>query len=310
MKTKKVIKLAGNILTIFALILIVRRLLLMDVDYAFLYRRDRILWLLALILLYGFHIAVIPYTWFLILQITTDQKLPFLTVQKVSCKSNLLKYVPGNVFQYVGRNEIAVMYDLRHRDVVLSTILDVAANVIGVFAVSATCYAAGFQVGLQSISAHLSWPVALIVLLCASTAVFVLYQKRELYLTQAKSLCTRANLIRYGISIVCYMFSAVYTGLFYYAILTHVLEVSITGERAFLVVGAYLLSWLLGFLMPGAPSGIGVRETVIVALLAEYVSADPVLLAIIFYRIVSILGDLLAFLGSSILCLIKRRKIA
>ena len=309
MKVKKAVKLAGNILTVLALVLIARRLILMDVDYAFLLRRDRILWILALMILYGFHIAAIPYAWCLILRITTNQKLPFLTVQKVFCKSNLLKYIPGNIFQYVGRNEIAVMFGLRHRDVALSTVLDVAANVIGVFIVSAVCYAAGFQVGLQSIGVRLSWPVVLIVLLCAGAAVLILYRKRELYLEWVKGICTRINLIRYGASVAHYMFYAVYTGLLYHAILTRVLEVQMDWDTAFLVVGAFLLSWLLGFVMPGAPGGVGVRETVIVALLAGYVQTDPVLLAIILYRIVNTVGDLLAFLGNWVACFIKSKRL-
>lgn len=308
MTVKKGVKLAGNILTVLALVLIVWRLFTMDMDYSFLLRSDRILWVVALTILYGFHIAALPFAWLLILQITTGSKLPFLIVQKVFCKSNLLKYIPGNVFQYVGRNEIAVLYDLRHRDVALSTVLDVGANVIGVFLVSAACYATGFQVGLESIGARLSWPVIWGALFCLAAAAWILYRKRALYWDWLKGICTGKNAVRYGACLAHYMFYAVYTGLIYFAILTRILEVSVERETAFIVVGAYLLSWLLGFLMPGAPGGVGVRETVIVALLAPYVPSDPVLLAIILYRIVNTIGDLLAFGWNAAVCAVKGRK--
>lgn len=309
MNVKKAAKLVGNILTIGALVLIARRLLLIDIDYTFLLQRNRILWMLVLTVLYGINVATTPIAWCLILKITTGQTFPFLIVQKVFCKSNLLKYIPGNVFQYVGRNEIAMLYDVRHRDVALSTVLDIGANVIGVIVVAVVCYATGFQIGLKSIGAYISWPVIMIGLLCAGVIALVLYKKRALYLHWVKRLCTRRNLMRYSIGIGIYMFFAVYTALIYYVILTHILEVTIAWNTSFIVIGAYLLSWLLGFLVLGAPGGVGVRETVIVALLAAYMPTDPVLLAIIIYRIVNTLGDLLAFLGNACVLFLRRPKV-
>jgi hypothetical protein len=36
----------------------------------------------------------------------------------------------------------------------------------------------------------------------------------------------------------------------------------------FIVMGSYVIAWLAGFVTPGAPAGIGVREAVLVILLA------------------------------------------
>ena len=48
----------------------------------------------------------------------------------VFTRSNLYKYVPGNVFQYVGRNKLAEDAQVSHVDVACATVLDVLGCVI------------------------------------------------------------------------------------------------------------------------------------------------------------------------------------
>ena len=56
------------------------------------------------------------------------------------------------------------------------------------------------------------------------------------------------------------------------------------------------VSWTLGFLTPGAPSGIGVREAVLVFLLSPLVgSAEAIILSILF-RLVTVGGDVMFWL--------------
>ena len=58
---------------------------------------------------------------------------------------------------------------------------------------------------------------------------------------------------------------------------------------------AYLLSWLLGFLMPGVPGGVNICETAT----TRFIQEDIVLLAIVIFRFVNILGDLMAYLHAA-----------
>ncbi len=59
-----------------------------------------------------------------------------------------------------------------------------------------------------------------------------------------------------------------------------------------LAVGAFALSWVAGFLLPGAPAGLGVREAVLVALLSP--SVDRALPIVLGFRLATTLGDLLS----------------
>lgn len=56
-----------------------------------------------------------------------------------------------------------------------------------------------------------------------------------------------------------------------------------------------VIAWLVGYLTPGAPGGIGMREAVLVALLGATGDGDAALLAALVFRTITILGDLVCF---------------
>lgn len=309
MNVKKAIRYIGNLLTVIALVLLVRRLLSMDIDYSLLLEQRQLLWTIVLVIAYSINVAAVFIPWRLILQFTAGKKVPMPVAQNVICKSNLLKYIPGNVFQYVGRNEIAVLYDLKHSSVALATILDISANVLGVLTVSVFCYAAGLQIGLQSIMKYIDPTVLLIVAVVGCFLCVMIYRWKSAFVRKVMSLCTWTNIRTYALCIAFYIGTGIYTGVIYYLILTCVLGVEITTELTFIVIGAYQLSWLMGFITPGAPAGIGIRETVIVALLSAYITIDSVLLGIVLYRLANTIGDFLAFAISSVICLCYKYRI-
>ena len=59
-----------------------------------------------------------------------------------------------------------------------------------------------------------------------------------------------------------------------------------------MAIGAFALSWVAGFLVPGAPAGLGVREGVLVALLSP--SVDRALPIVLGFRLATTLGDFLS----------------
>jgi len=67
-----------------------------------------------------------------------------------------------------------------------------------------------------------------------------------------------------------------------------------------LLIAAYAFSWVAGFLVPGAPGGLGVRESVLIFLLRDSVPAGDAVLGAVLFRIVTLLGDVLFFCTSLI----------
>jgi len=66
-----------------------------------------------------------------------------------------------------------------------------------------------------------------------------------------------------------------------------------------LLTRAYALSWMLGFLLPGAPGGLGVRESAFVLLAGTTWPPDAVLAMATLSRIGNIIADMLIFLGGA-----------
>ena len=64
------------------------------------------------------------------------------------------------------------------------------------------------------------------------------------------------------------------------------------------VLGVYAAAWLLGFLMPGSPAGLGVRELVLLLGLTPLFGAQAATAAAALLRLVTTLGDGLAFLAA------------
>lgn len=60
------------------------------------------------------------------------------------------------------------------------------------------------------------------------------------------------------------------------------------------LLGAYTFAWLVGFVVPFAPSGLGVREATLIALLAPTVGAGPATALTVGLRLANVAGDFLA----------------
>jgi glycosyltransferase 2 family protein len=83
----------------------------------------------------------------------------------------------------------------------------------------------------------------------------------------------------------------VWLGMVMVAILVFLLAVPISSGQGVLIVGAMALSWACGFVTPGAPGGLGVRESSLLLILSPFIRVELLMTAILLHRLVSILGD-------------------
>ena len=70
-------------------------------------------------------------------------------------------------------------------------------------------------------------------------------------------------------------------------------ELSIDNIAA--LIATFAISWLAGFITPGAPSGIGIRETILVVSLDKIFPGGQGVLIAILFRIITVAGDVLFF---------------
>lgn len=72
-----------------------------------------------------------------------------------------------------------------------------------------------------------------------------------------------------------------------------------TPNVAFLI-GAFAGSWILGFVAPGAPAGLGIREAILSAWLSGSLPPAQIVLLVVALRIATTLGDLLNLVSGSV----------
>lgn len=296
--TKKYLKYIGNVLTIISIIFITRRLVVMDIEYDKLLTIQNITWLIILTVVYAVHLLMIPFSWWRIIEIITRKKLPYCYVQKTFCKSNIMKYIPGNVFQYVGRNEIAIDYNFRHTDIAFSTVLDIVANILGVGVIALI----GFFLGRETIFQKYEWTIeqkwieyGMVVFVILILLLLIFRKHIQKIWHCYENIFSKKNFKKFAGCILWYIFFAIYTGTIYILILSKMMNISFDGiSQICLIIGAYQLSWLFGFLLPGAPGGVGVREFILSILLGPYFDMNIIMFAIVIYRLINTIGDFLA----------------
>ena len=65
-----------------------------------------------------------------------------------------------------------------------------------------------------------------------------------------------------------------------------------------LIIGGYAFAWAVGFVVPGAPAGLGIREATLLTLLSSIFSSADLLLGILVFRMINTLGDMVFFIVS------------
>lgn len=69
---------------------------------------------------------------------------------------------------------------------------------------------------------------------------------------------------------------------------------------------SYTLSWLVGFIVPGAPAGVGIKEAVMLEIVGNSLSAQTVALGMVVIRVLLTLADVLGYVVVFVIRRIRR----
>lgn len=224
-------------------------------------------------------------------------------------KSNLYKYLPGNIMHYVGRNQIAVETEASHGQVALCTVTEMMAACIG-----------GLLAGLLfSYSYVQEWLIGnkfilkkgLIFIIIAIVAAIIL----GIVIFRKSNIKEKCLHIIKGVNplflvgfVLYYFLNQITQGLMFMKLLQS-MGVVLAPKYSLSVIGVYAFSWLIGFVVPGAPGGLGVREAMLSVFLGSVVSPDMLSAAVVINRIITIFGDILAFIVVNLYMQIMKREV-
>lgn len=189
----------------------------------------------------------------------------------IYARSQITKYIPGNVAQVAYRHVMAHKLVGDHALLAKSAALEIASLSL-----------AGLLVGAIAWFPGVLWQVLLFTI-AALAALFIAW--RAVAYVPSVSAFAGAVLLH---SVFFVVVGFILIGLLYAVQFPDLPQVWLQ------VVGVLAFSWIAGMLTPGSPSGVGIREALIVSLLGSAYEAE-LLVAVLAFRVVTILGDVCFF---------------
>ncbi len=220
------------------------------------------------------------YAWHMMLMNYAKTTFPYKIAYYYFSKTEVAKYLPGNVFHFIGRQAIASKLGISQTEMGRVSLLLMSLLLLATI-LSALIFA------LMSSTIPMKIQIAFL-----SIAIVALLSLRFLYptFTFSKKLLLAAILT----------FSISMQGLMLSWIITYQMEISswiLFNELA----GVYIVSWLIGFVTPGASGGLGVREGAFVAIVTFLhidIQTDIVVFSVFLTRLINILIDALLYLST------------
>ena len=294
---KKLLKLAGHLVVIAALAFVVKKMIDMDVKLSDL-SSPRVMVAFALsLVIQAAQIIIACYPWLMFTRSLSGKKIPYSAAMPVYTQSNIYKYLPGNVFQYVGRNKLAADMEISHVDVACATILDVFFCVFWTGVVSVILLGSKIAELLEKYGKNLLIVGAAGVLFLIAAVLVVKLKfsdKVKGYLSRYSKAFEKSNRPQLLSGIFYYFAHNCVSAAMYLGCIALIVPQAETREL-FALTGAFLFAWIIGFVTPGAPGGIGIREGVMLFVCGDRY-ADRIVLFVLVMRIASVFADVSAFL--------------
>ncbi|MEH2052869.1 lysylphosphatidylglycerol synthase domain-containing protein [Nostoc sp.] len=214
---------------------------------------------------------------------------------QVYLKTNVAKYLPGNIWHHYGRIVAAKNANIPTGAATLSVLLEPLLMLAAALIIIVLC-SSQFAPANTTLVIRILQLLSLAVVLCAIHPWFLNPVIRFLYRLKAKkSAATTQPTVPF--SLKSYPLRPLLGELGFMGlratgfILTISALGSLNANQIPLLLGAFSCAWLLGFVVPGAPGGLGVFEATAYELLRHHFPAALVFSAIALYRLISILAE-------------------
>ncbi|MBD2251115.1 lysylphosphatidylglycerol synthase transmembrane domain-containing protein [Nostoc parmelioides] len=230
--------------------------------------------------------------WTWILQ-DLNQLVPTTELIQVYLKTNIAKYLPGNVWHHYRRivalKNANVSTGAATLSVLLEPLLMAAAALIIL-----VMFGSRLAVSSNSLILRILQLLSLIIILAGVHPRFlnpVISLLSKLKAKKSDTQTTAAfSIERYPLRpLLGELGFLVIRGIGF--ILTLFALMPLNMSQIPLLLGAFSFAWLLGFVVPGAPGGLGVFEATAIALLQNRFPSAAVISAIALYRLISIIAE-------------------
>ena len=291
----KLFKILGRIISVLCIVFILSILIKFDIDFSLLLDLKVIGMVLICAIIFALSVFIDSYSWKMLLTVSSDIKIPIIKITDVYTTSNLAKYLPGNVMHYASRNLLGAKYNISQKHMAYATILEIilkaiSAMIISIILLNKALYRIILDIN-QNMSLRVDYLIICIILVSVVIIGFIL-----------KKYCvnTSNGIKAIIISILNYICTFLISSGIFIAI-TYVIGAPLTMGELMYAGGIYIGAWLVGYITPGAPGGVGVKEGSLIMMLSGIYTIESITLISIVTRIVTILGDVVAYSIAKIL---------
>ncbi len=237
-------------------------------------------------LLYGAGLYLLAYAWSTSLQQFARPAVNPEAAMQLYAFSTFAKYLPGNVFHYAGRQIAAARLGYGQKAPAQATMVEILGHIVAVgllLLLLLPFSSEGVSQLLSLAASHLQpWVIAVALVLLAVASGGLLVPKLRRFLPPLDlRLAGFLALLQ-----VSFFALAALLGLW---LAIAILDLPAT-DWPFLIF-VYLTAWLIGFVTPGAPGGLGVREACLLAGLGGLAGAEAILVYAGVTRLSFLLGE-------------------
>ncbi len=234
-------------------------------------------------------------SWYILLR-SVQEKVALVSVLAIYFVSQAAKYVPGNVAHHVGRVVMAKRYGIRTVNTLFTMFIETIL-IIGVASLLAiaTLFDTGGIVfeGIPDSPRLLVLTSLVLFLLIAPIFGHRAFEWGVNWWSRRKN----TNCQSVPFPSLRAIWKSLFLGVCTFLIIGMVMRFIIFGifgidlGDVFLLSGVFAVAWVAGFIAPGAPAGLGIRELVLVAALTPLYGNEVAIGVSAILRLVTVLGD-------------------
>ena len=239
---------------------------------------------------YCFSSFILTLAWQRYLNLFDENKVDFLLCFSIYARSQIAKYIPGNIIQIAGRHALGKVTGLSHTSLAVAALFEIIGVIVSACMIKI----------LADLISDTFFTLPFFSLLFLTILLFLLpfpLLKLKMQFIPDSEISKQSYfhlLFRvFSVIIIYFLFHLIAgTALLF---LTSGVNSSIVLMSSVKLISIFAISWLAGFLAPGSPAGIGVREAVMVAMLEGIIGDSNSLVVALLFRLVTVLGDVITF---------------
>ena len=292
---RNIIKVVGKGLSILSIAFIGYSVWKMGLDFTFVTDKP----LFVFIMIVGVIIKVLSLwtsgsAWVTWLKFFSNTKFEFKEARNVFVRANIGKYLPGNVMHFVQRNLFAAELGISQGQLALATVFEVMSYVLVALFISVTTARKGMQAVLLKFLGNRVSRVIVILALVIVVATIIVFLLKDRFRTVLKGYSLARLVKTVGIVASLQFVTLMMLGLVMAILICY--AVGFDAKTVGVVISTYVVAWVLGFVVPGASGGMGIREMTLLLLLGPIMGNELVLPLSLVHRLITIIGDFIGYL--------------